>query len=230
MNKLAVFVEGQTEQIFVEKSLIEIAGRNNIRIEKCDLVGGRKTRKRLHFSGVDDSRKYFAYIIDCHGDSTVKSDIVDNYDSLIREGYSSIIGIRDVYPFARAEIPKLKCGLGLYVKTKPIAPVFILSVMEIEAWFLAEHTHFQRIHRALTVDRIRTALHFDPSRDDMELREHPSEDLHQVYALEGLAYRKREAQTERTVEALNYAEIYLGLISKIHALEELGLEIDKFLG
>ena len=30
MKKLAVFVEGQTEQIFVEKLLEEIAGRNKM--------------------------------------------------------------------------------------------------------------------------------------------------------------------------------------------------------
>ena len=33
MKKLAIFVEGQTEQIFVKKLLEEIAGRKNIRID-----------------------------------------------------------------------------------------------------------------------------------------------------------------------------------------------------
>ena len=175
MNKLAVFVEGKTEQLFAEKLLLEIADRQNIHIEKCQLTGGNKyPRKRLYFRRLNDGRRYFAYIVDCHSDSTVKSDIVDNYNSLIREGYSSIIGIRDVYPIERTMIRKLKQGLISRVKTKPVTPVFILSVMEIEAWFMAEHTHFQRIHTALTIDRIKAELTFDPSQDNMELRDHPS--------------------------------------------------------
>jgi hypothetical protein len=230
MNKLAVFVEGQTEQLFTEKLLIEIAGRKNIHIEKRELTGGRKSlRQRLYFRNVDSKKKYFAYIVDCKSDSTVKSDIVDNYNSLVREGYSAIIGIRDVYPIKRAEIPKLRYRLNYLVKTKPIMPVFILSVMEIEAWFLAEHTHFQRIHEGLTIDRIKAEMNFDPSQDNMELRDSPSQDLHQIYALEGLAYTKRKGHRERTVEALDYAEIYLKLSSKLQAIREFVSEIDKFM-
>ena len=231
MNKLAVFVEGYTEQIFVEKLLIEIAGRNNVCIEKSDLFGGnRGKRKGLHFSHSDNGTKYFAYIINCHGDSTVPSDIRDNYENLVRAGYSSILGIRDVYPIKRVDIPKLRQGLGYGIKTKPIAPVFILSVMEIEAWFLAEHSHFQRIHKSLTIDRIRTDLGFDPSQEDMELRDHPAQDLHQVYALAGMVYKKRKSHINRTVQVIDYAQIYLSLNSSLRPIEELTSEIDRFIG
>ncbi len=48
----------------------------------------------------------------------VKSDIVDNYNSLIREGYSSIIGIRDVYPIERAKIEDLRRGLKYFFEDK----------------------------------------------------------------------------------------------------------------
>ena len=63
----------------------------------------------------------------------------------------------------------------------------------------------------------------------MELRDRPSQDLHQIYALEGLAYKKRKGHTERTVEALDYAEIYLGLGSKVQAIREFTSEIDRFM-
>lgn len=230
MNKIAIFVEGKTEQLFAEKLLIEIADKQSIHIEKCQLTGGnRNPRKRLHFRRLNDDRRYFAYIIDCRSDSTVKSDIVDNYSSLIREGYSSIIGIRDVYPIGRTMIQKLRLGLKYRVKTEPVTPVFILSVMEIEAWFMAEHTHFQRIHPDLTIDRIKAEFNFDPSQDNMELRDHPSEDLRQIYALEGMSYKKRKDYIERTVEVLDYAKIYLNLCSKLQAIKELTLEIDRFM-
>ena len=40
MKKLAIFVEGKTELIFVEKLLFEIGGNKNIRINKLELSGG----------------------------------------------------------------------------------------------------------------------------------------------------------------------------------------------
>lgn len=227
MNKLAVFVEGQTEQIFVEKLLTELAGSNNIHIDKCKLLGGY--RKVLHLSRKNTREKYFAYIIDCHGDSTVKSDIMENYDNLVTQGYHSIIGIRDVYPLSRTDIPKLRQWLYYGVKTKYVTPVFILSVMEVEAWFMAEHTHFQRIHDRLTIDRIKRELGFDPSQDNMELRDHPAQDLHEIYRLEGLVYQKTFSQAKRTVKALDYANVYFNLKSKISAIEELSSEIDRFM-
>ncbi len=95
---------------------------------------------------------------------------------------------------------------------------------------MAEHTHFQRIHPSLTNSRIKSVFNFDPSIDNMELREHPSQDLHKIYALEGMAYKKRKNSIERTVETLDYAGIYLDLGSKLQAIEELTLEIDRFMG
>lgn len=230
MNKMAVFVEGLTEQIFIEKLLIEIAGRKDIHIEKCELTGGKKCpRKKINLQNKATGKKYFAYIINCRGDSTVKSDIVDNYDSLVSSGYNSIVGIRDVFPVKRPEIPKLQRHIYFRVKIKPVAPVIILSVMEIEAWFLAEHSHFPKIHRALTAERIGQVFGFDPSRDDMQLRDQPSLDLHNIYALEGKAYRKKEWQALRTTKALDYANIYLDLCSKINPLNELTSEINRFM-
>ena len=230
MNKLAVFVEGLTEQIFAEKLLVEIAGKKDIYIEKCELTGGNKyRRKKIHFKSVNSEKIYFAYIINCRGDSTVKSDIMDNYASLVSNGYNSIIGIRDVYPIQRVDIPKLKRGIYYGVKTTPVIPIIILSVMEVEAWFLAEHTHFQRIHKNITTSRINQEFGFDPSKDDMELRDQPSQDLHNIYTLEGMAYKKRENHALRTTNALDYASIYLELSSKMDPVRNLTAEINRFM-
>ena len=46
MKKLAVFVEGQTEQLFVERLLEEAAGKKQICIEKRQAFGGRPTVRR----------------------------------------------------------------------------------------------------------------------------------------------------------------------------------------
>ena len=80
MKKLAVFVEGQTEQLFIEKLLEEAAGKNNISIEKRQALGGQSAKRKLKLieaSKRDSDHKYFAQIIDCGSDENVKSDIRD---------------------------------------------------------------------------------------------------------------------------------------------------------
>jgi hypothetical protein len=79
-----------------------------------------------------------------------------------------------------------------------------LAVMEIEAWLLAEHTHFLRLSPVLTPARIREKLHFDPARDDLERRWHPAEDLDRIYQLAGLRYSKQRGNVERTLALLDF--------------------------
>ena len=57
MKKLAVFVEGYTELLFIEKLILEIAGSHDIRIEQRKICGGRrvpriiKTASSVEFMG-----------------------------------------------------------------------------------------------------------------------------------------------------------------------------------
>ena len=50
------------------------------------------------------------------------------------------------------------------MKTKPIVVDFILSIMEIEAWFLAEHSHFAKIDPKITLEAIADKLKFNPEK------------------------------------------------------------------
>ncbi len=99
--------------------------------------------------------------------------------------------------------------------------------MEIEAWFLAEASHFPKIDPAITVAAIKAALGFDPENDDMEQRLEPATDLHNCYAIGGKAYSKGRA--EDTINALDFAEIYLNSIAKFRYLKKMVQIIDDFL-
>jgi hypothetical protein len=233
MKKLAVFVEGQTEQIFIEKLLVEIAGKNNIAIEKRQALGGQSTKRTLKLieaSTPESDQHYFAQIVDCGSDSRVKSDIMDRYNGLVAQGFDTIIGVRDVYPdIAHGDIPLLRSGLRRHLKTSPIDVKFVLGVMEIETWFIAEHTHLQRLHSSLTPILIKSRLGFDPSIDDVQLRPHPAEDLDNIYHLAGLKYAKDKNRVQRTVRILDYERIYLDLPSKYPDLKTLIDTITNFL-
>ncbi len=232
MKRMAVFVEGQTEQLFVERLVQEIAGTRRVLINKKQGTGDRTSRKFVSVGATsqETGQEYYILIYDCVGYSSVNSDIRDQYDSLAAKGYSSMIGMRDVHPDGRADIVKLLRYFGYGVKTKPVQVTYVLAIMEIEAWFLAEHTHFQRIDPGLTVELIKASLGFDPSVDDMELRNQPAEDLNHVYQLVGLAYNKRRKNALRTIHAVDYGSVYMDLTTKIGNLATLIGAIDLFLG
>ena len=105
--------------------------------------------------------------------------------------------------------------------------VFILSILEVEAWFLAEHSHFERIDSSITLPAIRYVLRFDPAVDDMQLRLAPAEDMKTCYGLGGKFYAKRDAKV--TVDELDYAHIYAGLADKFPDLKQLCGIITHFL-
>ncbi len=226
MNKLAVFVEGYTEVVFIEKLVEEIAGQANVLIEHREIRGGsgaRRTFARVRAARPDTGQNYFVMIVDCGGDRLVKTRILEEHEGLSRAGYSRIIGLRDVRPdFTHADIPALERGLRTYVRTSLIPVEFILAVMEIEAWLLAETTHFPRINAAITVGAIAASLGFNPETDDLEQRAAPADDLNNCYGIGGRTYQKHLAQD--TVDALDYAMIYFavaGRFAYLHRLVEI---------
>lgn len=232
MKKLAIFVEGQTEQLFVTELLKQIAGEKDIEIE-VQQAGVSKTGGRIfkiiRAASSTTDKKYFVLIKDCRGEHSVKSDIIDTVESLTRQSYCQIIGIRDVYPVPPADMPSLVKHLRYGVPTRYIPINIMLAVMEIEAWFLAEFNHYEKIHVNLTIEKIINGVGFDPSTDDMEQRPHPAEDLHNIYQLVKLAYTKRQQNTLRTVNALDYEHLYCTVRNNVKKLGQLLDHFDNFL-
>lgn len=237
MKRIAFFVEGQTEQIFVNKLLTEIAERNSIKIELFQLRGGTSVPKlkipvpQNPSYTAPSTPSYEAWIFDCGSDEKVKSDILDNISNLSTSGFSEVIGIRDLFPIAISELTILETRLNAIPHSfpLPIPYTIVVAVSEIEAWFLSECKHFQCIDSRLTNTFIKSKMKFDPCVDDMTLRQQPSKDLNNIYQLVGQTYNKRKNNVERTVECLDYTDIYVNLKSKITQLDRLISKIDNFL-
>jgi hypothetical protein len=231
MNKMAIFVEGYTEVVFVDRLIEEIANENSILIEWRLISGGAtcpRTSRQLKAAGPSSGQQHFVVIFDCGGDDAVKTRMIKEYPNLAAAGYSRIVCIRDVYPkYTYAEVPTLKTYLPKHVKTKPIVVDFVLSIMEIEAWFLAEYTHLARIDPAIALGAIIEKLAFDPANDDLQVRPTPADDLDKCYALAGKTYVKGNAKT--TVDALDYVHIYAGLVERFPYLRDFVAIIEGFL-
>jgi len=233
MKKLAVFVEGLTEQLFVTRFVTAIAGKHAVAIEHKRVTGKRNGGEliRLFASGPTVGQKYFILIVDCSADNRVKSEIRDQYDSLISAGYSAIIGIRDVFPdCSYADLPRLREWLDYGMEEmKPIRVTFALGVMEIETWFICEHTHFTRLDPRLAPEYISSKLGFDPSHDDIQQRPKPSADLDGAYRLVGHRYKKNRQCLQRTVDLLDYGSLYLSVVERVPDLKALVQALDVFL-
>ena len=156
------------------------------------------------------------------------SDVRDGYDKLVEIGYTSLIALRNVKPKAREDATKIQVSMQKSFKTDPIVVLIILAVMEVEAWFLAEHTHYERIHADLTPSRIKQKLGFHPEQDDMQLRDSPAENLNRAYNLVDETYDKSRANAQRTINALDHKAIRDTLINKLPPLRELVNGIVRF--
>jgi hypothetical protein len=232
MKRYAFFVEGITELLFLEKLLTEIFGQKKIVIDKRQIRGGSKNPisiTTISTQGNIVNSSYYILIYDCGGDKSIRSYIQDQRNSLLKSGYSKLFGIRDVFPdFDRSEINDLRNGLNFGLPQKGLPTKFILSIMEIEAWFLAEENHFKNIDQKLTCDYIKNNYLFDPSNYDTEQRDNPASDLDKIYKLVGKSYRKEISIISRTINSIEYDNLYFNVINRVAALKDLITEINLF--
>src|SRR5438552_562718 len=127
MEKMAIFVEGQTEQEFAQALVRAIAGAHLVQVDMMKGHGGGRTLPRqfleLHAIGPDSTKEFYVIIYDSSNDSRVLSDIRDQYESLMARGFRWIIGIRDVYPQALTDIPAIWTSFDTFSPTGPVMPV-----------------------------------------------------------------------------------------------------------
>jgi hypothetical protein len=232
-KKIACFVEGQTELIFVEKLFQEIAGYKKIFIETYKFQGGKANRIiQPHKSSTIKDAPFFVLLYDCGCDAHVVSDIRKQHESLTNKGYEKILGLRDLYPKSLSEKGQVEGGIKGWLKlVQPMGiPIYItLAVMEIEAWFLAEWHYFDKLDNRLSPDFILQKLGLDLRNIDVKQRLHPSQDLDEIYRLVSRNYDKSEKNSQEIINNLDYEFLYLDLVKSVNQLKKFIDEIDSFL-
>lgn len=212
------------------KLISEVFGSKNIEIEIKMISGGSISPIRIttikSIKGEDS--KYFILIYNCGDDGSIKSYILDQRNSILKAGYKKIVGIRDVYPHVnRNEIQNLLKGLNYKLPQKDLPIKFVLCVMEIEAWFLAEKEHYKAIHESLTQEKINHEFGFDPDTKNTELFDEPANLLNSIYNSVGKSYTKKQKSISRTVESLYYSNVYFSIPERINSLNSLIVEIEE---
>jgi hypothetical protein len=191
MRKLAIFCEGQTEQIFLENLISEIAEKKSIIFHSKKLADkGLITLKEKQ--GKNESARYFVLIVDCGNDEKVKSAVLDQREALQRNGYHLLLGVRDLYPSRLSDLKTVKSKLKYGVPTAGLPTHILLAVAEIEAWFLQEYKHYAKIKSQLDYRKFKTNFGFDPLTESAETVPAPAALLHEIYASEvGREFRVR---------------------------------------
>jgi hypothetical protein len=225
MSAFAIFVEGQTELIFVERLLFEILDYQGLRIELETQHGGF-----YHEIGVRGAPPANAchnvLLVNCACDGKVLSAIEERANKLRNAGYDRILGLRDIHPAPSDELEDIYELTANRLVSMPLPCKMVIAVREIEAWFIADTEHFGRYNPLLTSAFIQQKIGVDVAQQDVEQIPHPAKLLGNIYSLVGGTYDKKLKEAHRVVAILNYEYLYLEAPDSIPALKKFVDELD----
>lgn len=226
--KTAIFVEGQTELVFVREYLLKIFEYQNIGIECYTLFSDANLHPEEYpFPDREqaiESENYFQ-IINVGNDNAVVTRILKREQSLWNAGFNRIIGLRDMYSKAYREELKnqgvidldlneeFKQNTNEVISKKAIKPHlidFCYAIMEAESWVLGFHNCFEKIHPSLTVNFIHKHLKFNLEELDPEVYFfHPAAIMEKIYDLADETYKKSRGNIEAIMASLNKEDFEL---------------------
>lgn len=226
-NKIAFFVEGQTEQIFINRLVRYLLSPKFTTIVQKKISGGSNAPKQeitIHRS-LTSSPIFEVLIVNCGSDNRVKSELIDNMENLKKSGFDRIIGVRDLYPLDLDELPKLEKGMSYlpcnYEKKYRNYFDIILAIREVETWFLAEYSFFRKLNPSLTKRYILKNRGYDISKVDYLFFKHPAIEIGEILKLVGLSYTKKFYQVKKIVYSLNINDLMYNIRYKIPELDKL---------
>ena len=223
MRKIVICVEGDTEFWFLAWLLPEVAGYGKVHLKLAKQHGG--TYQEFREQGApEDAAAYAILLINCACDGKVKPFILERNGKWAAQGYEYILGLLDLWPKTLDQLEDFENGLSQGLDKSVIPVKLVVAVKEIEAWFLNEKHHFEKINASLTVNAIKENTGFDPSSDNAETKIfHPAVMLAKIYGIVSLDWDKKQGEILRTVNALDPASLY-------ENVRQMSKSLDKFLG
>ncbi|EDN70302.1 conserved hypothetical protein [Beggiatoa sp. PS] len=223
-TKIAIFVEGQGEQIFLRNILFHLYDNSLLSFECVKFHDGRNEYAPYPFGNRQTSKIHFL-IVNVGNDEKVLIVIKNMEENLLQKGgYSKIIGLRDMYSQKYKKLSNGKINNKItekFIEThqseikKMSAPdkiAFYFSIMEIESWWLSMFTLFEKIDSSLTVDAINETFGFKLDEIDPEKYFfHPSKELERILKSVGKPYDKKRSDVESITNHITPQEIEVGI-------------------
>jgi hypothetical protein len=209
--KIAIFVEGQTELIFVRDMLLMLFEHTNIHLECYNLFTDTK-RDKAEYAVLNPEAEFCFEINNIGNDNRVLQAILNREQHMWNLGFDRIIGLRDMYSRNYKETLAQK-GLPNAIDTainqafitgtnstiqkqakQPDKIFFHYSIMEIEAWILGMYFIFEEFDGLLTSEYIKEKLGFDLTEANVaEAFFRPAEILGNILDLSAEKYEKSKS-------------------------------------
>lgn len=215
MRKVAVFVEGQTELIFVRDFLLkwfEYDG-NQIGFECYNLENNDAHPTEFAY-GNRQSENYYL-IVNVGNDNSVLSAIKTRLQFLLNKDYQIVVGLRDMYckqyrnEVANATIKPEINELFISATNEQIAQIengeaikFHFAIMEVEAWLLGMPKVFSSKDNLLTPNYIKQKLSIDLNCDPETTIFHPAKEMNNIYSLVEDKYDKHLSDISSIMSSL----------------------------
>jgi len=207
MRKVAIFTEGQGEQIFVCELLLRVVSYEvALSIECLQLRAGNFQKARPNYPNPNSTVHYL--IVDVGNDEKVISAISERHENFISIGYDVIIGLRDMYSQEYRKRSRIiddsvtNSFISKHYETiqgmsNPDKIFICFAIMELESWLLSMYRLLERFNPTLNCEHIERELGFDLSKINPETKFfHPAMDLADILLLAGKTYKKSKDQME----------------------------------
>jgi hypothetical protein len=215
MRKVAIFVEGQTELIFVREFLL-CWFNYQIDVECRTLFSGEKVMN-ADYDYSCETAGIHAQVINVGMDGNVLTRILGREQFLYNAGYDLIIGLRDMYSEEYRKVSKgrgvdvrlienFKTGAAKTIQKQAKHAEFIrfcYAVMELETWWIGILSLWQN----LPVDAHRE---YQDKFISPESILHPAEFVKELLNLASKSYSKHKGEVESIVSRIS-REDYIDL-------------------
>ncbi len=220
--KIAVYVEGQTELIFVRDFLLKWFNYDTSKVGiRCfELRSANSFPVPFEFLEGEPEREYT--IINVGGDERALSKALSNACSHRNSNFKKVVVLRDMFSEAYKRLnPEHIIDKNINDKFINGAQTSIamtgnenfvfchFAVMEVEAWLLGMGWFLIKHDKRLTQDYLQTELNFDLEKDpELEIF-HPAVTLKKIYQHIGADYRKHSSEVEAIMSKLMKSDFEL---------------------
>ncbi len=217
--KIAVYVEGQTELIFVREFLLKWYeyDHSKLGIECYELKGSQSTPTPYAFSSSNPGRFYI--IVNVGGDTRALSKALDNAKEHRNRGFDRVLVLRDMYSDQYNSIRpgqiidpiinnRFIVGAQKAIDTRNFHDfVFChFAIMEVEAWILGMGWFLQKIDQSLTQKHLKEKLNFDLDTDPEVQEYHPAQRLKKIYNFIKKSYDKHAHEVNSIMSYLDKSD------------------------
>jgi hypothetical protein len=218
VDKIAIFVEGQGELIFVRTLLPLLIPYRMLSFQCLSISADTMSRVPYEYPNPDASFSFT--VVNVGNDERVLTEVAEREEGLVNKGYCRIIAVRDMYcaeyhkrannidPTVNDQfVEQHEATISNRMTHSDLISIFF-AIMELEAWLLGMYNLFKKVDPTLTCEYIEAKLGFNLHDIDPQTEFfHPANQIDKILSLVGEKYTKSRDQMESILSHLSSDDI-----------------------